>query len=150
MQEVVKRWVSYGHAWQVASTQFSGNTKAWRWCKFGRGTSLLYYILQIDSKANLSAQVIKPSRISNLSTVIFRRKVTLMQTMQSLLGNTQALVQICDVRFADLCIMDIVNEVASSIVLATSSRATFLCYFRVGVGLMIRHKVEVPLTFEVS
>lgn len=98
---------------------------------WGSALVRMRYAFCVDGKAFSSAQKIKLRNIANNFTAIGRRKAMLTDKIKSHLSYTRTSVEYCGVWFADVRILDIVEDMMFSKILATASRATYIRYFKV-------------------
>lgn len=102
------------------------------------------HVLGLNDKAISPPLTVKLSKTANISTTIVRREATLTDSKRGFLIYALEYEEYYVVRFIDVRIMDIVNEMASSKFLTTNSRVTYVRLFRVG-KLMMNHKEKLLL-----
>lgn len=90
------------------------------------------YAFWIDVKPTFTAQAIKLSNIVNTSTAILQRKATITYQIQSLLSYKRAFEKESGVRFVNIYITDIVQEVMFSSFLAAISTAIHVHFISFG------------------
>lgn len=74
----------------------------------------MYHVFQLDIKAISRAQPLKLSKIEDISTANFRLEVTFIEARQSVLSYAQVVEEKYGVRFVDVCIIDIVDDMIYS------------------------------------
>lgn len=91
----------------------------------------MYYSFRVEGGPISPAQAIKLSKSTNIFHAIVRCEVMFTDTAQSGLSYAREIEKDYSARIVDVHIPDIVEDMNSSMVLATSSRTTYIRFIRV-------------------